>query len=249
MGRAWIEHNAADGVTVTDKSKASAKASRPPFDLATLNRLFSSKIYAEGFRAPQGAGEAQYWLPLLGLYTGARIEELCQLRPADIFEEQYRDSSGNAGKAWVLQITEDEDEGLGVKNAGSIRRIPIHPELIQLGFVEYCQQQIGSRIFPLLRKDPTGLESTIWSKWWHRDYLRRYCEPSASNMVFHSFRHTFKDVCRQLGISKELADAIQGHTDNTASGGYGGLLYPLAPLVEAMNKYTVYGLTALKRKN
>lgn len=115
--------------------------------------------------------------------------------------------------------------------------------------MEYCQQQIGSRIFPLLRKDPTGLESTIWSKWWHRDYLRRYCEPSASNMVFHSFRHTFKDVCRQLGISKELADAIQGHTDNTASGGYGGLLYPLAPLVEAMNKYTVYGLTALKRKN
>ncbi|WP_250476794.1 site-specific integrase [Caballeronia sp. INML1] len=246
MGRAWVENNAADGVTVTDKGKVSAKASRPPFDLATLNRLFSSKIYTEGFRAANLAGEAQFWLPLLGLYTGARIEELCQLRPSDIYEEEYRDANGNAGKAWVLRITADEDEGLGVKNAGSVRRIPIHPELIRLGFVEYCQQQTGSRIFPLLRKDKHGLESTAWSKAWMRDYFRKFCAPTSDGIVFHSFRHTFKDVCRQLGISKELADAIQGHTDSSASGGYGGLLYPLAPLVKAMSKYAVYGLTDIK---
>lgn len=242
MGRAWIEINVAEGVTVTDKAKSAAKAARPPMDLGTMRRLFSSKVYTEGYRPEMGAGEAVYWLPYLGLYTGARIEELCQLRPSDVYEESYRLASGKTATVWVLRITADEEDGLGVKNSGSIRRIPIHPELLRLGFIEYVKTQTGSRIFPLLRKGEHGLESTKWSRWWHKEYFRRYCAPSHPKMVFHSFRHTFKDVCREVGIDSKVADAIQGHTDGSASGNYGGEFYPLRPLVEAMERFEVHGL-------
>jgi integrase len=241
MGRAWVESNVGDGVTVTDKARGPAKASRPPMSVSTLNRLFASKVYTEGFRPVQGAGEAVYWLPLLGLYQGARIEELAQIAPTDVYQEAYREASGKEATAWVLRIT-DQGEGQGVKNTGSVRRVPIHPELIRLGFIEYCQQQHGQlRIFPLLRKDKDGREAPIWSKWWHRDYFRRYCKPDPKE-VFHSLRHLFKDVCRENDIDTKIADYLQGHTDSTASGSYGSQYYPLRPLVAAMRKFEIHGV-------
>jgi hypothetical protein len=63
--------------------------------------------------------------------------------------------------------------------------------------------------------------------------------------VFHSFRHTFKEVCRDCDIGKELADAIQGHDDGDSSDSYGGEFYPLRPLVRAMSMYQVKGLQLL----
>jgi hypothetical protein len=61
-------------------------------------------------------------------------------------------------------------------------------------------------------------------------------------MVYHSFRHTWKDVSRERGISKELADAIQGHSEADASSKYGGEFFPLRPLVDAMNRFEIHGL-------
>lgn len=61
----------------------------------------------------------------LGLFTGARIEELAQLRPEDIRQESYFDAIGVEKNAWVLSIT-DEGEGQGIKNIGSARWIRMH---------------------------------------------------------------------------------------------------------------------------
>ncbi|AMM17254.1 hypothetical protein AX768_23765 [Burkholderia sp. PAMC 28687] len=65
---------------------------------------------------------------------------------------------------------------------------------------------------------------------------------AGTNMVFHSFRHVFKDLCRECGIGKELADALQGHSEGDSSGAYGAALYPLTPMVEALKKYKVHGV-------
>lgn len=242
IGQAWIDTNPATGVKREGK-KQHAKSARPPFDLATINRIFSNRIYTEGHRPDAGRGEAAYWLPLLGLYTGARIEELCQLRPEDICEESYRDTDGSVKSCWVMRLIESEEHGQGVKNAYSYRRIPIHTTLLDRGFVKYAQQQKGKpRVFHELRKDKHGVESSLWSAWWISRMLRTECAPTSPKMVFHSFRHTFKDVCRECGISKELGDALQGHSEGDASSNYGGEFYPLRPLVEAMQKYEVHGV-------
>jgi integrase len=238
--QAWIETDPAKGVRVPVKKQVKG-TSRSPFSDAALNKIFSDPIYTTGERPPLGAGEAAYWLPLLGLYTGARIEELCQLAPGDIKQEKYRDAKGREQIAWVMHIT-GAGEGQGVKNTGSERRIPIHAELLNRGFIKYVQaNKAKRRIFPLLRADKYGNEAPRWSVWWHKR-MRASGAITGHNMVFHSFRHTFKDVCRECGIGKELADALQGHREGDSSGDYGAKLYPLRPLVEAMNSYEVHGI-------
>jgi integrase len=239
VGQAWIDTDPAKGVRIAVKKKPKGSG-RAPFNEAALNGIFSHPIYSEGIRPELGAGEAAYWLPLLGLFTGARIEELCQLAPKDIKQEKYRDSKGREQTAWVMHIT-GTGEGQGVKNTGSERRIPIHPELQRLGFVKYAQGQKSNRVFPLLRPDKAGYEAPRWSVWWHRE-MRKAGAFAGTKMVFHSFRHLFKDVCRECGITKELADALQGHTEGDSSGGYGAALYPLNPMMDAISRYKVHGV-------
>jgi integrase len=237
--QAWMDTDPAKGVRIAVKKKPKGSG-RAPFSEAALNGIFAHPIYSEGIRPELGAGEASYWLPLLGLFTGARVEELCQLSPGDIRQEKYRDSKGREQTAWVMHIT-GMGEGQGVKNIGSDRRIPVHPELQRLGFIKYAQGQRGKRIFPLLRADKAGYEAPRWSVWWHKE-MRKAGAFTGTNMVFHSFRHNFKDVCRECGITKELADALQGHTEGDSSGDYGAAMYPLRPMVDAVKKYHVAGI-------
>jgi integrase len=233
-----IEQNPAKGVTVEERKNA--KAARLPFDLPALHALFSSPIYSLGERPKGGAGEAGYWLPLLALFTGARIEELCQLHPDDVCEESYRELDGTERSAWVLRIT-DEGPGQALKNPGSRRRIPIHAQLIRLGFVEYARKAKGrSRIFDKLIPDVVGDESGNWSKWFG-GYLREKAGVTDKRMVFHSFRHTFKQEARAVEIPEDVSDAITGHSGGKVSRNYGGTDYPLRPLVEAMSRFWITG--------
>jgi integrase len=241
VSQAWIEVNPARGVKVTRKKKKNAKSARPPFDEPTLNSIFSSRIYSNGERPRGCAGEAVYWLPLLGTFTGARIEELCQISPDDVYEESYRDATGKEHRAWVLLLT-NEGADQGLKNDGSRRRFPIHSELLSRGFVQYTQSfKGGTRIFPALKANKYGEEAANWSIWW-LNFIRRECTVTDKRMVFHSFRHYFKDVCRACGISKEVSDALQGHAEGDSAGDYGAEFYPLRALVEAMDRYTVHGV-------
>lgn len=71
--------NAAKGVKVGERKNA--KAARLPFDQKSLQAVFSSPVYTEGFR-PEGTAwdvSAAYWFPLIALYSGARLEEIAQL--------------------------------------------------------------------------------------------------------------------------------------------------------------------------
>ncbi|KGR93796.1 site-specific integrase [Burkholderia sp. ABCPW 111] len=233
-----LDHNPAKGVRVGERKNA--KAARLPFDLKALHAIFGSPVYSRGARPDGGAGEAAYWLPLLALFTGARLEELAQLRPEDVYRETYRDEHDAEAECWVLRIT-NEGESQGVKNAGSVRRFPVHPEILARGFIEFIQVQRGkTRVFPL-QPDAFGAEAGNWGKWFGK-YLRRVCKVTDKRMVFHSFRHLFKDLCREAGITDEVSDALSGHSSSKVSRRYGGLTYPLRPLVDAVRRYRVPGL-------
>jgi integrase len=237
-----IEQNPAKGVKV--EVRKNAKEARLPFDIPALNALFASPVYALGERPRGGAGDAAYWLPLLALFTGARIEELCQLHPSDVYEETYRDLDGSERSACVLRIT-DEGPGQALKNPGSRRRIPIHAELIRLGFVEFAQQAKGrDRIFDKLVKDTVGDESGNWSKWFG-GYLRK-AGVADKRMVFHSFRHTFKHEARAMEIPEDVSDAITGHASGNVARNYGSTNYPLRPLVQAMDRFKIAGFVLPK---
>lgn len=239
-----IPSNPASGVTID--VKAVPEEDVQPFDLPALKAIFASPIYTSDERPEAGAGEAAYWLPLLAMYTGARLNEVGQLRPADILKMPYLDQDGQEQEAWCIRIVADKKDGLKLKNAWSARRVPIHADLIALGFLQFVDaaREAGqARIFPELRPDKYGTITANWSKWFGR-YLRGTIKVTDDRMRFHSFRHAFKDYAREAEIPEDVNDAFTGHRGQAVARRYGSsLAYPLRPMVAAMAKYRVTGLT------
>jgi integrase len=238
--RNLIDSNPASSSRLRDPRRARER--RREFDAPALKAIFESPVYSKGERPEGGAGEAAYWVPLLALYTGARINELCQLHPDNVAQEAYVDAAGNEHTAWVIRIEDDKAKGQALKTEGSERRIPVHPDLIGLGFISYAQGQAGKPLlFPMMKtgaKD--GKISGNWGRWWGR-YLRKTCGVTDERMTFHSFRHTFKHLARQSLIPADVHNALTGHETRASADAYGGLSYPLAPLVEGMKAYRVPG--------
>ena len=209
------------------------KKRRVAFDLDDLKRIFNSPIYTDNYRPIGGGVEACFWLPLLALFTGARIEELAQLLIQDLHFAQ--------GLGHYLNIS-DEAAHSHLKNASSRRRIPVHAELIACGFLDYVNRMKEQNfLFPALKPNPRkklgGYFSTFFS-----GYLRRTVRIMDRRKVFHSFRHTFKDNCRAVGIEESVHDALTGHTNPTAGRKYGNEQYPLRPLFDAIERFEIEGL-------
>ncbi|HCG7377976.1 TPA: site-specific integrase [Vibrio parahaemolyticus] len=144
-----------------------------------------------------------YWVPLLGRYTGARLNEICQLTIDDILQVD----GVQCLKIW------DNVEGQSVKNSSSIRLIPIHNELITKGFLSFVDSKNKGRLFPELPL-VDGYYSTNASKWFSR---RRDSLGLGKGLDAHSFRHTFINELKQLGVSKEIIECIVGHKHNSES--------------------------------
>jgi integrase len=216
------------------KAKVEKKA-RVPFDREDLKLIFKATVFTKGERLGGGAGEAAYWLPLIALFTGARMTEIGQLRTTDVRRESAID---------YLDIT-DEGEDNGVKTESSRRHVPIHPELIRLSFLNSVAEMRKSgagRLFPEIKADRMGVLTGNWSNWSGR-YMREKIGITDARKVFHSFRHTFKDACRVAGIGQEIHDALTGHAEGANEGrNYGLGQHPLKPLAVAIKKVRYTGL-------
>lgn len=97
------------------------------------------------------------------------------------------------------------------------------------------------RLFSRLTPDSNGEEGSAFGKWFNQS-LRTTCKITDPKLVFHGFRHFFKDQCRALEIPEEVSDALSGHRSGKVSRQYGGLAFPLRPLVDAVQRYRVPGL-------
>lgn len=234
--------DAGTGVGVLDTQRARNR--RLEFDLAFLQRIFASPVYSEGARPAGGKGEAAYWLPLLALFTGARLEELGQLRPSAVVELAYPDADGTERRSTFIRVREDDADNLRLKNAASERDIPVHPELERLGFLQFvaAARKAGEeRLFPRLRPNVYGRLTAKWGEWFS-PYLRQVCGVTDPRMVFHSFRHTFKQYARHAVIEEGVQRQLMGHSSSDVADDYGSG-YPLHRVVEGMSRYSVPGLS------
>ncbi|GAB5392593.1 MAG: tyrosine-type recombinase/integrase [Alteromonas macleodii] len=201
------------------------KGSDKQYNSRDLEVIFSSPIYTSGFRGQQSKyGEAVYWLPLLAYYTGCRAEELAQLYVSDI-----RETDG----VHYLSIEAGAPDK-SVKNAGSTRYVPLHKDLITLGFLSYLESlESSGRLFPKLKRIGDGRYAFRVGDWL-ADYFRGKLDVAHEVKALHAFRHTFKTQARLAGIPKDVADIINGHSSGDVSGSYGE--YPLSMLKEALDK-------------
>lgn len=188
-------------ITQQMKRQPNKKTRRLPFELQDLRLIFSEDWYVQ----ENGGHPHWFWLPVLSLFTGARIEELCQLRLSDV----RSDAESNI---WYFDFNEHADKKL--KNEASIRRVPMHDTLIDLGLLKYRdaiekQGFDDESLFPQLPTTKYGQRSDSSSKHFGR-YLRAV-GIADERKVFHSFRHTVATALRTAGVSPEIAHRLLGH--------------------------------------
>jgi integrase len=174
------------------------------FDAAELQAIFSTSIYREGARPQGGAGPAAYWLPLLALFTGARLGELGAMSTEDVREEQ--------GIRYLVLSTEHSSR------APTQRRVPIHVDLVRLGmlqFVEMRRRAGASALFDELRADNKGKLTGNWSKWFAR-HLRSSAGITDLRKSFDSFRPSFLEACALAGVSAGVQRALLGRGGSDA---------------------------------
>lgn len=203
----YIEQNPFSQQTSKLRSEGRPDAKKT-FIESDLAKMFAQPLFTTG--TPEAInkrfGGAAYWVPLLLYYTGARREEICQLYGSDVLQ-----SDG----VWCLNIT-DAMPDQKLKNAGSRRVVPLHPDLIELGFLEYSAQTSGL-LFPSLKSKSGDYGNNIGK--WFGTYIRDL--GIEIKQPVHGFRHTFKTLCRSVGISDGVQDWLTGHAPSNVGGAYG----------------------------
>ena len=184
------------------------KAKRPhearaPFSKEDLVKLFSSEDYIEDkHKEPY-----QYWMPILALFTGARLNELAQLELSDV--KQAEDG------VWVFDINEEGEKDL--KAESSKRIIPVHPFLMEklnfLGWVEHLKSKGETRLFPQFKKKKDGYGRTA-SRWFNEGYRKRCGIESTDGRKrdFHSFRGTFINQLVRQKVNDRMRLQVAGHS-------------------------------------
>lgn len=213
----YVAENPLAGMKVMTGSAKEARLSFERHDLVVL--LNHDALRREARKHPW-----RYWLPLLGRTTGARLEELCQLRVDDFIEQQG---------VQCIRI-DDSREGQNLKNASSRRVLPLHPSLIELGLLQYAESvrtDGADRLFPELEA-VRGKRGHAASKWFGR--YKTKLGITDPRKTFHSFRHTFIDDLRDAGVQDSLIKRMVGHEDSSVTFGIYGSRTPIKAMIEAM---------------
>ena len=119
---------------------------REPWTKEELGLIFSDLLWTKrAIPTDKKAGkEAAYWIPLIACYTGARLTEIAQLWTDDIAMELGKEA---------FEFRADAQRDQKLKNTGSWRAVPMHSELIRLGFCDYVQSLPKGELFPHLPKE------------------------------------------------------------------------------------------------
>jgi len=173
------------------RSYGKPKLVRKPFSSDQLHALFKLDV----------SPEIRFLWSIL-ITTGMRLDEAALLEISHLKEE--------AG-IWFFDLTETV-----VKNTGSARKVPV-PDAIRENLKNYLKTRNQSRLFnfPI---NADGKAQNAASKASMR-HIRKITEDRA--FVTHSFRHSFKDLCRNAEIPRDLHDFITGHSGGDSASNYG----------------------------
>ena len=149
--------------------------------------------------------DAYWWLPVLGLFTGARLEELAQLRHEDLRADEETGLP-------CFDVTDEGEGGRRVKTETSRRRVPIHPFLEALRVRELFRPGRRGWIFPELK--PAGRPLKRGGQF-SEDFTayRRAIGVYAPLRDFHALRHTFVSGLRAAGVDAGLVAQVVGHQE------------------------------------
>jgi integrase len=183
------------------KLEKSSHEERDPYSEDELHQLFNSDAYQTGTHK----FASFFWVPLIGLLSGARENEICQLEVSDI---KIEDPLG----IWVFSINQEDSDQTrkSVKKAHHKRLVPIHQILLDLGFLEFYELQMAlgeSRLFPELPYKKGKGYIDKFQRWYNRTY-KQDCDIQNDKVSFHSLRH---NVINYLAHTLEVSEDITAH--------------------------------------
>ena len=172
----------------------------------------------------------RYWVPMIGMFTGMRLGEICGLHVADV-KQVIDGSTGDA--VWCVDVNEEAEKRL--KTLSSTRLIPVHPKLIDMGlliYVETMREKKSVRLFPrLVRRDIDGYCPALGN--WYGRFNRKYITNDPLK-TFHSLRHSFADTLKQQGVQESVISELMGHANDSITTGRYGKRYQPRVLLEAI---------------
>lgn len=234
----YIDRNLARGLADRGSS-AHSDEDRHPFTVEELQRIFSGPPFVRGREKSNtsssiesGQGGARYWVPLIGLFHGMRLNEICQLRIDQI--KQHGEIS-----YFDIQASSADQR---LKTSHSRRRIPVHPTVASLGFLRYVselRQRGEDRLFPELPVDARGYYSRKITRWFS-SYVAK-CGVDTERKSFHSLRHAWRDAAREARIPEEIVKVLGGWVREGTAARYGSG-YSLEVLNTELSKIEFRGL-------
>lgn len=249
VARGYMDADPSAGLAgETGVSKADAKAARReaaaarkeagdddegrgPFSSDELKAIFSQPLFVNGHgRHVVGAercGPHEFWLPLLGLFGGLRLKEASQLYLADVCQ---------VDGVWCLDVNESTADK-SLKNEQSARLVPLHPELVAAGFLDYCdrlRREGFRRVFPELSCVASDAKYAKDSGRRMSQMLKALGMPRDNTLVFHCLRHNLNNALSRVPA------AVLGYADDTLVkvARHGLLGHDLPPELRSVNTRT-----------
>lgn len=173
------------------RDEASTGATRwLPYKVEELNKLFAGDAPSE-----------LRWIMLTALFSGMRLNEVCQLRVADVQQDQGVHFF-NVGA---------EHDGQRVKSEAGFRRVPIHSQIIKAGILKYAKALPAGQLWPGLK--PGGPDRKLsWYVTRQFTAYRRKVGLLRRRVNFHSLRKNFVTCLDNSdGVSQADVAAIVGH--------------------------------------
>lgn len=196
--------NPFQGVAKPDGGTAAGGADA--FTRSELEKIFAPDVLLN-MKRPH-----QFWGPLLGLFTGARSNEVAQLRLSDFVTE---------GGLRCIRIAHDVGGGTRTKNADSERILPLHPTLWSVGLQDYLDDlaELGAdRLFPNLPADQHGKREKYLSRDFNEVHLKGMGVWVPRRKVFHSFRDTATEAMTDADVKDFHIESWLGHSTKGVTG-------------------------------
>lgn len=185
-----------------DASTSKRNNSYELFTHAEVQKIFEPQKYLHELNAAD-----DFWAPLIGLYTGARLGEIVQLETASIKFDQHHG-------VHLMEIREMANGRRAAKNRNSVRKVPLADDLIALGFLDYhahVRDMGAALLFPHRVLNQTRKDDP--SKHVSRSFGEHLDEVGIKSLtkVFHSFRHTVVTRLHVSGVPLGDAELVVGH--------------------------------------
>ncbi len=215
-------------LVVSESKRATSSSGRAPFIDTEITAITSCPVYtgsaSRHHRYSPGknrfADDHIYWAPLVSMHEGMRVTEIGLLE-----FDQLQDWYGRPTLVLELDGDIDQTDGArGYKTGNAVRRVPIHQQLIDIGFLDFWDHQRShghAKPFPDWSQHIKGKAQGTPEIHYDADFFNAHRlkwnvpKERQGKLTFHSFRGFFIQACHDARIDPYTILKMVGHDEGT----------------------------------